>query len=69
MEVVAVWYGGAPNRAGMDQCGATGAARVAAKRSEKTQKERPQVTLNKHLKWDFFVNFELFCGYQIPEFC
>ena len=53
----------------MDQCGATGAARVAAKRSEKTQKERPQVTLNKHLKWDFFVNFELFCGYQIPEFC
>jgi hypothetical protein len=53
----------------MDQCGATGAARVAAKRSEKAQKEKPQVTLNKHLKWNFFVNFELFCGYRIPEFC
>jgi hypothetical protein len=66
---VAVWYGGAPNRAGMDQCGSTGAARVAAKRSEKTQNERLQVTINKHLKWYFFVNFEPFCGYQIPEFC
>jgi hypothetical protein len=66
---VAVWDGGAPNRADMDQCGATRAARVAAKRSEKAQKEKPQVTLNKHLKWNFFVNFELFCGYRIPEFC